>query len=225
MTPTSLLMSNPWRSKPKGLPVHAKTRSLPHRRGGSVNVVWILSLCIIFQVCSLLLIAQQSQPERATGDTQALSTVTEALTVLSGTSSWNGIHAAHLTGTISTPSKNGLVVSPIEWKDIWQQRKIWYLHTIGTGNSKRDLIQNAGSGRMSRRADKSVMPVGRGAQLPPVELPGATLSIAMQDSHCDFRSLPLPKDNQSEQVELHCHFPDLNEEQQVWQFSRSTHLP
>lgn len=169
-------------------------------------------------------------PLKARTDPQAGAVVKEAFTALSGTSGWANVQAAHLVGTISTPSKAGNSTSPIEWEDIWQDGKVWSLHKMGAGTSERDLIQSPGQQTMLRREDRGVVPVGAGGTRPPVEIPGAFLSMVMNDSTCTIQTVPQTTEKEKEEEDLlriTCAAPSSpgGTQSQDWAFSRSTHLP
>jgi hypothetical protein len=187
---------------------------------------------VLVLIGTLYLAAQQTGSPPATGDPQALVIVESSLAALSGASSWSNVQASHLTGTMSLPSKNGPTRFSIEWEDIWKQRKIWYLHKMGTGNSERDLVQSPGRGKMLRREDKSLAKVGASATLPPVEIPGAFLSVILEDSTCSIQSVSSAQNEagneaKSDVVRITCAAPQApgGVESQVWTFSHSTHMP
>ena len=187
---------------------------------------------VLMLVGTLSLTAQQTGSQQATGDPPALAIVESSLAALSGASSWSNVQATHLTGAMSVPSSKGPISSPIEWEDIWKHRNIWYLHKMGTGNSERDLVQSPGRGKMLRREDKSLVKVSASATLPPVEIPGAFLSVILKDSTCSVRSMSPVHDEKGDEaksdvVRITCAAPEApgGVESQVWTFSHATQLP
>ena len=208
-----------------------KLQVIPMCRQAGLHCISILGsmlLCFMsFIGTDQLAAAQSTVANQASGDPEALATIRASLNALSGNSSWGSIQAAQLSGTVSIPSKDNPIVLPFAWEDLWKGRKIWYLHKLGAGHAERDLLQSPSSGRMLRREDKVIIPVGHVSTLPPFQIPGATLSVVLGDSHCEVRNAQSSNNGEQDYVRITCHPFNTagGDESQLWAISRETHMP
>jgi hypothetical protein len=185
---------------------------------------------LLLQTASLQVLAQQKSTGHMSGDAQAISVIESALGALGA--SWSHVHSVHLTGTMSVPGKEEQSAIPIEWKDVWKGGKVWHRHTMGDGSHARSLIQSPGQGQNLQLEDGSSVRAGEGTRLPPMEVPGAFLSVILEDQNCSAAGGSVSKEQQADEaplvhVRISCQSPGAlgGTGFQDWAFSSSSHLP
>ena len=185
---------------------------------------------MLLQTASLQVLAQKKSMGRMSGDAQAIAVIESAVGALG--SSWSHVHSVHLTGTMSVPGKGEEATIPIEWKDVWKDGQVWHRRTMGEGSHARSLIQSPGQGQELQREDGSSVRAAGEAMHPPMEVPGAFLSVALADQNCSATGGSASKEQQEDEVPLvyvriTCQPPGAigGIESQGWAFSSSSHLP